>query len=205
MQLEATEVPVEQSPAMGLQEDPLLPPDLEMLPGALQAAEAVEAQLMGYGRAERLERREAVSGKGKGARDEATRQSLEAMTRTPQRRLEGPLADESGHREPQVTPVPLFDEAQPRRFEELYRRTPWLYPSQMSGEVGRETYQEEEKRMEELRKRAMDEMREKELQQQRMTEADELQQQRMREAEEKKRLQQRAHEERVNEGMAGSA
>ena len=186
MQLEATEVPVEQSPATGLQEDPLLPSDLEMLPDALQAAEAVEAQLMGYGRAERLERRETVSGKGKGARDEATRQSLEAMTRTPQRRLEGPLADESGHREPQVTPVPLFDEAQLRRFEELYRRTPWLYPSQVSGEVGREIYQEEEKRMEQLRKQAMDEMREKELQQQRM-----------REVEEKRRLQQRAHEERV--------
>ena len=65
LQLQATQIPVEDSPAAGLQEEPQGLPALEMLPEPRlprSAAEVVEAQLRG----QRPDERDGGMGKGRG-------------------------------------------------------------------------------------------------------------------------------------------
>ena len=52
MQLEASEIPIEGSPAAGLHEDPEALPMLEALPPALDVANEVQQRLEGTGRTE---------------------------------------------------------------------------------------------------------------------------------------------------------
>ena len=160
MQLEAAQVPIEGSPALGLAEEPELP--------ALEPIPSPRHRERSHDRSEATEVRTQVggSGKGKGQHALMSTEMLGGPPRTPQR---APRGSEAAS-----TPTPLFDERQLKQFQEIYQKAPWLYPPPMTSTMAppRPRWREQEEkqqREEEVRIRVEEQVR-RDLEMQKMRE-----------------------------------
>ena len=156
MQLEASEVPIEGSPAAGLHEEPMTIPPLELLPDPAQGATEAD-QRMDEGREKELQRMQVRPvegpGKGKGVRSADGKPEGEQGMRTPQRTSE--RRQEIGDTHGLGSQTPLFNDEQLRRFQAIYQRAPWLYPEERQRQSRPQWMEEEEK----IRRRAEEQMR----------------------------------------------
>lgn len=132
MQLEASEIPIEGSPAAGLHDEPgAVPPlTLEPTPEALLATAEEQQRLRGGGgrgeggttEVQREQQRSMEGpGKGKGVRTEG-RGEAGYVPRTPQRT--------TAERAEMSSNAPLFSEDQLRRFQDIYQKAPLIYPEE---------------------------------------------------------------------------